>query len=199
MNTTIYLLRHGEVYNPNGIFYVRLPRFGISPKGKEQIHEVANYLKKEHVDLLYSSPLLRARQSARVLQQDLKVSTIHYSASILEIRTSLQGRTLEFMHSINFNTFDPKYFKKTDETLEEVAARMVSFINKLTKRYPNQHIAIVSHGDAILTLKATIQHKPLLLSVIHKQPYLRHGEVLKITKDDAGELSIESVFYPRSQ
>ncbi|MEM8862270.1 MAG: phosphoglycerate mutase family protein, partial [Chloroflexota bacterium] len=42
--TTISFVRHGEVYNPNKIFYGRLPRFGLSDLGCEQAIAAGDYL-----------------------------------------------------------------------------------------------------------------------------------------------------------
>ena len=32
--TVVHLLRHGEVYNPSGVLYGRLPGFTISDRGR---------------------------------------------------------------------------------------------------------------------------------------------------------------------
>lgn len=67
MKTIIYFMRHGEVHNPDKILYGRLSRFRLSDVGKEGIHTIANELKEKGVDIIYSSPLLRARQTAGIV------------------------------------------------------------------------------------------------------------------------------------
>ena len=42
--TTLYLVRHGEVHNPAGIIYGRLPGFGLSERGRRQIARAAEAL-----------------------------------------------------------------------------------------------------------------------------------------------------------
>ena len=64
--TTVHLMRHGEVDNPQGVLYGRLPSFGLTPLGKEMAQEVADYLVAERRDITHviASPLLRAQQTA---------------------------------------------------------------------------------------------------------------------------------------
>ena len=42
--TTLYLVRHGEVHNPTGIIYGRLPGFGLSENGRVQLGHAADLL-----------------------------------------------------------------------------------------------------------------------------------------------------------
>lgn len=62
----IHLIRHGEVDNPDGILYGRLPGFQLSARGREMAELAAKHVLEEGraVAALYASPLLRARQSA---------------------------------------------------------------------------------------------------------------------------------------
>ena len=74
MTTTIYLVRHGEVHNPEQIIYGRLPGFGLSTKGREQVEAAATALEKlKPFDVLYSSPLQRAQESAALLTARLQM------------------------------------------------------------------------------------------------------------------------------
>src|SRR5258708_4717920 len=92
MQSTIYLIRHGEVHNPEGIIYGRLPNFGLSEKGKMEVEKTAEFLKNKEIDDIYASPLDRAKQSAEIIQNKLKLSTIQIADEITEVKTSYQGR-----------------------------------------------------------------------------------------------------------
>lgn len=77
MSTTIYLVRHGEVYNPEQIIYGRLPGFGLSERGQQQVRAAATALAPlAPFDVLYSSPLHRAQQSASLLADVLHLSPV---------------------------------------------------------------------------------------------------------------------------
>ena len=62
--TVIHLLRHGEVSNPHGVLYGRLPGFHLSPDGEHMAKAAAAFLAGRDVTLLLSSPLERALETA---------------------------------------------------------------------------------------------------------------------------------------
>ena len=62
--TVIHLLRHGEVSNPRGVLYGRLPDFHLSPDGEHMAKAAAAFLAGRDVTLLLSSPLERALETA---------------------------------------------------------------------------------------------------------------------------------------
>src|ERR1700722_14455662 len=56
-STVVHLLRHGEVYNPGGILYGRLPGFHLSEDGRLMAKAATGFLAGRDVVLLRSSPL----------------------------------------------------------------------------------------------------------------------------------------------
>ncbi|MBB4071786.1 histidine phosphatase family protein [Leucobacter sp. OH2974_COT-288] len=88
----IHLVRHGEVFNPDGVLYGRLPGFGLSENG----HKMAALAAAELVDRgrlvgqLYASPLLRAQQSAAPLAQAFELP-IHTEQRLLEPTNKFEG------------------------------------------------------------------------------------------------------------
>jgi broad specificity phosphatase PhoE len=62
--TVVHLLRHGEVNNPRGVLYGRLPGFHLSEDGKLMAKAAAGFLAGRDVTLLLCSPLERARETA---------------------------------------------------------------------------------------------------------------------------------------
>ena len=63
--TTIHLMRHGEVHNPEGILYGRLPGYHLSTLGHQMTQQVADVLSASGHDItrVITSPLERARES----------------------------------------------------------------------------------------------------------------------------------------
>ena len=59
-------MRHGEVDNPNGVLYGRLPGFGLTELGHQMAARAAQYLVDSGADIarVISSPLLRAQLTA---------------------------------------------------------------------------------------------------------------------------------------
>lgn len=62
--TVVHLLRHGEVHNPTGVLYGRLPGYHLSELGQTMAERVAATLVDRDIVHLTSSPLERARETA---------------------------------------------------------------------------------------------------------------------------------------
>ena len=62
--TVVHLLRHGEVHNPEGVLYGRLPGFRLSELGEQMAERAAEALADRDVTHVISSPLERAQQTA---------------------------------------------------------------------------------------------------------------------------------------
>jgi len=62
--TTVHLLRHGEVYNPEGILYGRAPGFSLSDRGLAMAERVAERIGDRDITHVVASPLERAQQTA---------------------------------------------------------------------------------------------------------------------------------------
>ncbi|MCY7324722.1 MAG: histidine phosphatase family protein, partial [Microbacteriaceae bacterium] len=60
----IHLVRHGEVHNPEGVLYGRIPGFHLSELGVAMAASAAQHLVGRPVTALFSSPLQRAQESA---------------------------------------------------------------------------------------------------------------------------------------
>ena len=57
--TIVHMMRHGEVHNPDGILYGRLPHFGLSTTGTRQAGRVADELADHDITAVFASPLQR--------------------------------------------------------------------------------------------------------------------------------------------
>ncbi|MGZ4531393.1 MAG: histidine phosphatase family protein, partial [Mycobacteriaceae bacterium] len=62
--TIVHLVRHGEVHNPEGVLYGRLPGFTLSDVGKSQAKTVASALDNHDITYVVASPLQRAQETA---------------------------------------------------------------------------------------------------------------------------------------
>lgn len=196
MSTTVYLVRHGEVNNPDGIIYGRLPNFELSEKGKKEIDQTADFLSNKHIDAIYSSPLERTRQTADIIKDKLGIANIHTSDQLLEIKTSYQGEKFKDLDSLQSEVY-LKPLSPDDETIEQIAYRMLTFIEKLIEEEKGRHIVVCSHGDPIMIVKTAIQKKKLIFDIFKTNIYIQHGEVYKIIADDKDNLSIKNVFKPQ--
>ena len=194
MQTSIYFIRHGEVNNPEKIIYGRLPNFGLTRRGEKQAEEAADFFNDKDIHAIYSSPLDRAKQTAEIIMKKLEIPVIHFSDQLIEVKSSYQGTKsseLDFLQSeVYLQPLDP-----TDETVEQIATRMMHFLNKITKVHNGKHIVAVSHGDPIMALKAAIKTGNFEFYAFKTDHYIQHAEVYKVSVEK-NKLTIKEVFKP---
>ena len=68
----LHLVRHGEVFNPEGVLYERIDGFGLSDRGHQMAAAAAKYLAAQNrqISKLYSSPLQRTRESSAPIEKE---------------------------------------------------------------------------------------------------------------------------------
>ena len=64
LETTVHLLRHGEVHNPDGVLYGRRDGFHLSELGRRMAQRVADTIGERDIVHLVASPLERAQETA---------------------------------------------------------------------------------------------------------------------------------------
>ncbi|MGW5026591.1 histidine phosphatase family protein, partial [Streptomyces albidoflavus] len=67
--TVVHLMRHGEVENPSGILYGRLPGYHLSELGRKMADRVAEHLAGRDITHVVASPLERAQETATPVAQ----------------------------------------------------------------------------------------------------------------------------------
>jgi broad specificity phosphatase PhoE len=146
---TAYFIRHGEVYNPKRILYGRLPGFPLSEKGRSEAGQAADKLKNRGIKKIYTSPLLRARQTSDIIGKKLNLKTAK-SLYLTELRMIFQGMDAdEYKVKIQPYLFSPEYVKKGQESVDETFIRMSRFFDNIVRNNKDKTVLIVSHGDPI--------------------------------------------------
>ena len=91
--TVVHLLRHGEVSNPTGVLYGRLPGFRLSEAGEGMARRAAEWFTGRGVTYLVSSPLERARQTAAPVAARLGLE-VAVDERLLESENHFEGRSV---------------------------------------------------------------------------------------------------------
>ena len=74
--TRVHLLRHGEVHNPQGVLYGRLPGYGLSERGHAMARRVADTVADRDVVYVGSSPLQRTQETAAPIAEKLGLEIV---------------------------------------------------------------------------------------------------------------------------
>lgn len=147
MDTVLYFIRHGQVENPRNIVYARLPRFKLSQTGREQAITAGALLKNINLTVIFTSPMLRARQTAGLVAREHLGIPIKISSLINENHTPFQGSSLKVIEERNGDIFTGVY--PPFEQPADLLARSVKFITRVCRQYQGKSIAVVTHGDII--------------------------------------------------
>ncbi len=146
-STRISFVRHGHVHNPEQVVYGRLPGFGLSELGKQQAEAAASYLRDAPLPAVFSSPMLRARQTAEYLLRYHRDVPLIIAEAINEVRFFFEGHPMETLTARNWDLYTgvgPEYEQPAD-----LIQRVQPWLTQVRAHYAGQQVAAVTHGDVI--------------------------------------------------
>ncbi len=91
--TVVHLVRHGEVDNPTGVLYGRLPNFHLSELGRQMAEVTAADLRDRDIVHLRCSPLERAQETMAPLADALQLP-VTTDGRVIEAENYLEGRLI---------------------------------------------------------------------------------------------------------
>lgn len=163
---TVFLVRHGEVKNPDNIIYGRLPNFGLSDLGKQEVKQAAEYLKKiirGDLKSIFVSPLLRTGQTARIISRSFPSVEILVQEGLVEGNLGWEGRkkTDLIKQGIWQTYLDQPSRITTGEGFLGIQKRIVSWLKQMIKDVKDSRFVVVTHQDVIRSLTLYLEKRPL--------------------------------------
>jgi len=204
MTDTTHLLwiRHGLVHNPDAIVYGRLPGYRLSELGQRQAQAAGNALRALPLVALFSSPQLRARQTAAYALEHHPHLTPTLSPWLDEIHIPLEGHLLAEAAARDWDLYtdSPPEYDQPDSIL----ARVQIFMAEVREVYAGQTVAAVTHGDIIAFAVLWALSQPVTMAgkrQLHTFPgfydgYPQTASITTFTFNGAAELPI-AVTYQR--
>ncbi|SEG29541.1 Broad specificity phosphatase PhoE [Thermomonospora echinospora] len=161
--TIVHLMRHGEVHNPEGILYGRLPGYRLSENGVLMAQEVAKWFADHDVTALFSSPLERALETAAPMSElfDLPVTV---EERLIEAGNHFEGMTFGVGQGslrrpahwpFLINPVRPSW----GEPYRQIAARMKAAVIAARDAARGHEAVCVSHQLPIWTLRRFAEHR----------------------------------------
>ncbi len=155
----LYFIRHGESEaNIQHVISNRESPFRLTELGREQATTLAQNLENIPITAIYSSPVLRARETAEILSQSLQLSyqvteaLREYDCGILEDKSDEEAWKLHGEIAEDW-TVNHNYLRKPEggENFLDIKKRFIPFIENLTDHHLNlqNHILFVSHGGLL--------------------------------------------------
>jgi 2,3-bisphosphoglycerate-dependent phosphoglycerate mutase len=157
--TTILLARHGETdWNSERRWQGHADQ-PLNDIGREQARELAETLTGRAVDVVYSSDLLRAHETALIVADRLGLP-VEVDAGLREVDVGdWAGRLVSEIENA-----DPEGFQlwrqgrkawNGGESYEEMGERVVGAVLRIAGHHPGQTVLIVTHGGSIRACRAT--------------------------------------------
>ena len=195
--TTIYILRHGVYKNKENVNPFRLPNFPLSNEGKKQMNIIANYLKDKNISAIYSSPILRTKQSAEIIGKALD-KKINYSSLIIEVNSPFQGMDLDKFYPVRSKGSiykNPDHLNNDGETIKQIYARMKKFLEMILEKHKGKNILIISHGDPIILLLYGIVEKDLNKYYKKTLTYIPKGGICRLKFEGKNLANFKQINY----
>lgn len=177
----IYLMRHGA--DPANC-YGGWSSYGLTDEGKKQVHLAKSHLINKGIKQIYASDLPRAKETAEIVAEELKLPIIY----LPQFRETNNGLLAGMPKAEASAKYPGLYWSALDwtktypagESPEQFYHRIKDAWHEFKKQVENDDVLLVSHGgviDVILCLESEI-------------PYTNKETHFKISY--AGIVSIES-------
>ena len=153
--TTLYIIRHGKTnWNNQGLIQ-GMTDIELNEEGKEEARKLSKIIDIDNVDICISSPLKRAKETAKIIVQNKK--QIIYDNLLLE-RSFGDYEGTKITQELAEKQWDYKNLDTTNniESIDDMLKRCHKFLNKIKKEYKDKTILIVSHGCLIKGLHFSI-------------------------------------------
>ncbi|HEV3113262.1 MAG TPA: histidine phosphatase family protein [Candidatus Binataceae bacterium] len=151
------LMRHGETaWNREGRVMGRQP-VDLDEGGRAQVEMAVALARELALDLIISSPLPRATQSAEIIARGVGGIDILTDDRLEEVRYGAwEGKTYQqLIHDesyINYRKAPLESLTPGGETIRQVQQRGVAAVDAAVTTHRGKHILFISHGDIIRTV-----------------------------------------------
>lgn len=164
--TVVHLLRHGEVHNPTGVLYGRMPGFQLSDLGHQMAQRVADSIGDRDITHLAASPLERAQQTAQPLADALGLPILT-DERVIESSNKFEGKRFgagggalrkpsAWVHL--WNPFRPSW----GEPYKQMVDRMMAAVHDARRVAEGHEAVLVSHQLPIWVTRLHVEGRSFL-------------------------------------
>ena len=165
--TTVHLLRHGEVHNPEGVLYGRRDGFHLSALGHQMAQRIAETIGERDIVHIRTSPLERAQETGAPLAQVRGLTPV-VDPRVIESTNAFEGLSFgdgamtiikrPHLWRHLYNPFTPSW----GEPYDEIAGRMVAAIHDARDAARGHEAVVVSHQLPIWTTRLFLEKRSYL-------------------------------------
>jgi broad specificity phosphatase PhoE len=159
----LFLVRHGETDCNRALIVQGWIHTPLNREGRNQAHKLGLRLKQKSIkfDHFYSSDLLRAYQTAMIVNKYLKMPEITRDSRLREVKRGIWN--LQYIPEIREKYYelwkiwdkDPYHMRPPlGESLQDAEKRVLDFVNHLKKKHPeDSKILITTHRLLVVTFR----------------------------------------------
>jgi 2,3-bisphosphoglycerate-dependent phosphoglycerate mutase len=153
----LYVVTHCEsCYNRKGIFTGRVDSV-LTKKGHDHAHILAKRLKSKKIDVAYTSPLTRARQTLKHILKYHPETKVIVDERIIERDYGKLSRKSKEKYEKQHPKLYPIYHRSYDvappggESMKKVEKRVIGFVKEVIKSMEenDNNVLIIAHGNSI--------------------------------------------------
>ena len=163
--TRVHLLRHGEVHNPRGVLYGRLPGYGLSERGHAMARRVADTVAERDIVHVGSSPLQRAQETAAPVAEKLELKIVT-EGRVIEAENVFEGLTFgvgagSLAHPRHWKYLRNPFRPSWGEPYKEQVVRMRAAMDDVAEEVVGHEAVIVSHQLPIWVTRLAVEGRRL--------------------------------------
>lgn len=195
--TTMYFIRHGEILNTKKEFYGRSVDLPLIDEGREQSRRIAEVIKSSGAEVgkIYTSPLVRTRETAKGIAQTLEELPIILVDGLTDVYIpALVGHPIserDEIHARGEDEYSGKYVEKGNESREQIAERMLREVKKIREENIGKTVIVVGHGDPLRFLLFCLNNpdKPVpSIGELKRSYYPEKAEGWRMVFDENGQI-----------
>lgn len=160
---SVIFLRHGQAKNNiERILTGRTPNIPLTEKGIEQAEKTAKFVEQMNISAIYSSPIERAKHTAEIVAKHNSLDVITDDRLIELDMGKFTGVPYDEIFTSHGNVFMKFYNGELEiahngvETFSEVKKRVLSIVDHVIEKHPNQNVVLVTHMDPIKAMLSTV-------------------------------------------
>lgn len=190
-----FILRHGESLRnveKRASCWPEKIKSPLTEKGIKQIKKAAKELKKKKIGLIFSSDLLRTRQTAGIVSKEIGVR-VKLDKRLREVNVGILnnklideiGRFWDKERKLSTLEYYKKRFKVAPDKGENyvhLEKRMFDFLKEMEKKYDGKNILIVSHQRPLTLLEKSVNNYSLekFIKIVAGKREIKTGELRKL-------------------
>lgn len=165
----ILVTRHGQTdWNALGKIQGQTD-IELNDVGRQQAEEMGKLIENETINLIITSPLKRAKETAQIINKKFNVKIIEDLRLIERNFGQSEGLTKNDTRQLKVNNLEINdiwnYNKNIEfngmETMYDFCNRIYEFLDDVTKRYKDKNILLVTHGGVSVPIKYYFMKEPL--------------------------------------